>query len=262
MRVAVLALLTRLAAPVHAAEVDLLLVLAVDVSRSMSAAELELQRTGYAEALVAPEVIAAITGGSIGAVAITYVEWAGTDSQRVIADWTVIASAGDAATLAATIATAPSAAFRRTSITGALRHAEALLDASPHTSWRRVVDISGDGPNNQGGLVTDARDALVAQGITINGLPLMTDEAGGGRWSIPDLDAYYAACVVGGTGAFVLPVRAWPEFADAVRRKLVLEISGLAHDGLTATQLRPTAAYDCEIGEKLWQRNQIYWSEP
>lgn len=261
---AFLALVTglTLALPAQAAEVDLQLVLAVDVSRSMSPDELNLQRTGYAEALVAPEVVAAITGGPIGAVAITYVEWAGTDSQRVVAEWTVVASAEDAAALAYRIAAAPTAAFRRTSITGALRAAGALFDASPHDSWRRVVDISGDGPNNQGGLVTEARDALLAQGITINGLPLMTEDQGMGRWSIPDLDRYYQACVIGGTGAFVLPVTAWPEFADAVRRKLVLEISGLAHDGLMAAQMTPTASYDCEIGEKLWQRNQIYWSEP
>ena len=253
---------TALAAPARAAEVDLHLVLAVDVSRSMSLAELDLQRTGYAAALPSPEVIAAITGGPIGAVAIAYVEWAGSDSQRLIADWTVIASAEDATRLASTIAAAPVTALRRTSISGALRAAQALLAASPHDSWRRVIDISGDGPNNQGGPVTAARDAILAQGITINGLPLMTEDQGMGRWSIPDLDAYYAACVIGGTGAFVLPVRAWPEFADAVRRKLVLEISGLAHDGLTTAQMTPQADYDCEIGEKIWQRNQIYWSEP
>lgn len=251
-----------LATTARAAEVDLQLVLAVDVSRSMSPAELDLQRTGYAQALIAPEVIAAITGGPIGAVAITYMEWAGTDSQRVIAGWTVVTGAADAASLAATITNAPSVAFRRTSISGALRAAADLLDNSPHTSWRRVVDISGDGPNNQGGQVVAARDALLAQGITINGLPLMTDESGGARWSIPDLDRYYAACVIGGTGAFVLPVRAWPEFADAVRRKLVLEISGLAADGLMQAQMAPQAGYDCEVGEKIWQRNQIYWSEP
>lgn len=248
--------------PARAAEVDLLLVLAVDVSRSMSPIELDIQRTGYAQALVAPEVIAAITGGPIGAVAIAYLEWAGTESQRVVADWTVVASAADAAVLADRIATAPVAAFRRTSISGALQAAGALLKASPHDAWRRVVDISGDGPNNQGGPVTAARDALLAQGVTINGLPLMADEDGYSRWSIPDLDRYYQSCVIGGTGAFMVPVRAWPEFADAVRRKLVLEISGLAADGLVPAQMAPSAGYDCEVGEKIWQRNNIYWSEP
>ncbi len=240
-------------------EVDLALILAVDVSRSMSADELELQRRGYAAALNSRDVMVAITSGYLGRIGLAYVEWAGEGSQRLTVGWTMIETPADAAAFADRIA-AGSTTMRRTSISGALLFAEGLFADSPFTALRQVVDISGDGPNNQGPPVIEMRDRLVAGGITINGLPLMTAEGAVGSWNIADLDRYYEACVIGGPGAFVLPVRDWAEFAGAVRRKLVLEISGLAAAGLKPAQMSgqssPAAGYDCLVGERIWEQRR------
>jgi hypothetical protein len=257
-------------------EVDLELVLAVDVSRSMSPEELEIQRRGYAEALTSDEVVAAITGGMIGRIALSYVEWAGQYSQRSAVDWTLIAGPEDAAGFAARIVAQPGAGMRRTSISGALLYAAESFEDNGFSGLRRVIDISGDGPNNHGRPVVMARDAVLARGITINGLPLMTAEEQLAVWDIPNLDAYYADCVIGGPGAFVLPVRGWAQFPDAVRRKLVLEIAGDGPDTRTARPGAPptpgarlwqaqaggAAPVDCMIGEKTWERYRRYWGEP
>ncbi|MCL4189945.1 MAG: DUF1194 domain-containing protein [Rhodobacteraceae bacterium] len=250
------------AAPV---EVDMQLVLAVDVSRSMSPGELEIQRQGYAAALTSPEVLAAIAGGFTGQIAVTYVEWAGPDSQRVVLPWTVIAGAGDAARAAGVLGGRFPATLRRTSISGALLFAAGLFEDNGLSSWRRVIDISGDGPNNEGQPVTAARDSVIGRGITVNGLAIMADDGaggfGGGPWGFPgiaDLDRYYRDCVIGGPGAFAIGVRAWGEFAAAVRLKLVLEIAGrpaLLHAAQApAPQAAGPGGTDCLIGEKLWQR--------
>jgi hypothetical protein len=257
MRTLLLALLLALPARAEVPiEVDLELVLAVDVSRSMSPGEREIQRQGYAVALTSPEVIGAIRGGFLGRIGLTYLEWAGTEAQRVIVDWTLIESAEDAIDFAAHIARAVNPGMRRTSISGALLFARARFADSPFEAPRQVVDVSGDGPNNQGLPVLTARDLLVSEGVTINGLPLMTNEGAGSAWYLPDLDLYYHACVIGGPGAFVVPVYDWSQFASAVRRKLVLEISGLAASGLRAAQAATPAAYDCLIGEKIWEQNR------
>lgn len=253
-----LALTTRAEAQI---EVDLELVLAVDASRSMSPGERDLQRQGYAAALTAPEVIGAIRGGFLGRIGLTYVEWAGAGANRVIVDWTLIETPQDAAAFAAGITRAVAPGMRRTSISGALLFARARLGQSPFAAPRRVIDISGDGPNNQGLPVLAARDLLVSEGVTINGLPLMTSEGAGGAWQLPDLDLYYQACVIGGPGAFVVPVRDWSQFAAAVRRKLVLEISGLAERGLRRAQAAAPTSYDCLIGEKIWERRRG-WTWP
>ncbi len=257
-------LLSLLAAPLCAqdrTEVDVELFLAVDVSRSMQPFELEIQRRGYAEALVSPEVQAAITGGLLGRVAVTYVEWAGVYNQRVIVPWTMIEGPEDAARVASQITAHFDEALRRTSISGALDHAAASIEANGFDGLRRVVDISGDGPNNMGPPVTQARDRVLAQGITINGLPLMTqDDSFMSRWNIPDLDVYYIACVTGGTGSFVLPVVEWSAFADAVRQKLVLEIAGLPPERLWRAQA--AGPYNCLIGEEIWERNRDIFALP
>jgi hypothetical protein len=237
-------------------EVDLELVLAVDISRSMSPRELAIQRRGYVEALRSPEVLGAIRRGLLGRIGLTYVEWAGVGTQRVVMDWTMIASEADALAFADAVEAAPTLSLRRTSISGVLEFAGEHLAASPFTSWRQVVDVSGDGPNNHGGPVVDARDALVARGVTINGLPLMTRDGTGNAWHLDDLDVYYANCVIGGAGAFVVPVLDWMQFAAAVRRKMVLEISGSPPDRLRPAQFEPADGYDCMIGERIWQQNQ------
>lgn len=261
-----LLLLVPLAAPAweqDGTEVDLELVLAVDVSRSMSPDELEVQRRGYAEALRSREVVEAITAGMIGRIAVTYIEWAGEYAQRSTVDWTLIEGAADAKAFAARIGAHVVPGMRRTSISGALLYAVDSFEDNGFHGLRRVVDISGDGPNNQGRPVYMARDRALAQGITINGLPLMTPEDQLAIWDIADLDVYYEDCVVGGPGAFVLPVHGWAQFPDAVKRKLVLEIAGLtpaAPERLWRAQSRAEA--DCMIGEKIWERYRGYWGEP
>jgi hypothetical protein len=244
-----------LALPARAeTEVDLELVLAVDISRSMSVADLAIQRHGYAEALQSAEVLAAIRGGFTGRIAITYVEWSGAGRQRVLADWTLVETAADAAALAARIAAETGGSLSRTSISGGLLFAARRFETSPFTAPRRVIDISGDGPNNEGPPVTAARDAVLARGITINGLPLMSGLAADPIWHIDNLDRYYRDCVTGGPGAFVVPVRSMGAFPAAVRRKLVLEISGLAAAGLRLAQAAARPPADCLIGERVNER--------
>lgn len=242
-------------------EVDVELFLAVDVSRSMSAEELEIQRRGYAEALASDEVFAAIRRGPIGRIAVTYVEWAGSASHRVIVPWTLIETRDQAIAAANQITAHFDGSMRRTSITQALLYAADDFDDNGFAGLRRVIDVSGDGPNNQGGPVEAARDAVLAQGITINGIPLMTRDELSIRWGIDDLDEYYRRCVIGGPGSFVIPVLRWDQFAEAVRRKLVLEIAG-GPVRLYHAQARQLPPYNCLIGEQIWERNQFYFNSP
>ena len=182
-------------------------------------------------------------------------EWAGTGSQRVIVRWSLIRSAEDAGVFAAKLTAHFDPSLRRTSISGVLDYASGLFDRNGFRGLRRVIDVSGDGPNNQGRMVTSARDDTVARGIVINGLPLMTRDGMGSYWHLEDLDAYYEDCVIGGPGAFVVPVHAWEHFPAAVRRKLVLEIAALPPTNNTGgglLQLTNASGYDCLIGEKIW----------
>lgn len=255
--------LTLLPAAVLAREVDVELVLAVDVSRSMSPAELELQRRGYAEALGSDEVIKAIQSGLLGRIALTYVEWAGAGNQRVIVPWTEVSTPRQAQDIATQISSFFDDSLRRTSISSALRYAADSIETNGFEGLRRVIDISGDGANNMGIPVRAARDEVVARGITINGLPLVTPDIMSEMWGIPDLDVYYTQCVIGGPGAFVLPVRDWSDFPAAIKRKMVLEIAA-APQAAPATVIKAQASepYDCLVGEKLWERNRGYWSIP
>jgi hypothetical protein len=242
-------------------EVDVELFLAVDVSRSMSPAELEIQRRGYAEALSSDEVIAAIGGGLLARIAVTYVEWAGEYSQNVVVPWTVIETREQAEAVAAQITSHFNAGMRRTSISGALHYAAEDIGKNEITGLRRVIDVSGDGPNNQGAPVLDARSTALSQGLVINGLPLMTSDALSEIWGIPDLDIYYLNCVIGGPGAFMIPVLSWDQFAEAVKRKLVMEIAGLPVRAIPANA-HIAEEYDCLVGERLWSRNRRYFSSP
>ena len=249
----VLPVLALLAAPAKADQVDLELLLLVDVSRSMSASELELQRQGYVEALRSDAVAAALGRALTGRIGLAYVEWAGETRRRVVQDWRLIESRADLLAVADVLETDRTTRQSRTSITAALRFGAGYFDDNGFEGMRRVIDISGDGPNNQGGLVTAVRDAVVVKGITINGLPLMTDD--GAFMRIDDLDRYYQLCVIGGPGAFVMPVTVWEDFAEAVTRKLVLEIAGAPEERVIPVQ--SAAAYDCEIGEKMWRRMRM-----
>jgi len=241
-----------------AMEVDVELVLAVDVSRSITPNEMEIQRRGYAEAIMSDEVMTAVRAGLIGRIAVTYIEWAGDYTQRTVIDWTLIQTEADARAFAEILTSGLDGAMRRTSISGALIAASRAFEDNGFDGLRRVIDISGDGPNNQGRPVLVARNQVLAQGIVINGLPLMTREGMGGRWHLEDLDVYYRECVIGGPGAFVIPVTEWDQFAAAVRRKLVLE---LVDAGPMTVQAEPQG-YDCLIGEKIWEQNRRYWGMP
>jgi len=245
--------------------VDLELVIAVDVSRSMDFYEAELQRQGYAQALRHPEFVRTIQqSGLHGRIAIAYVEWAGAHHQQTIADWTVIDSAESAAAIAELIQLAPIVREFRTSIGQAIAHSAAMFDDNGFDGVRRVIDVSGDGANNQGQQVELARDAAVERGITVNGLPIMTGRANSSGWlTVDNLDQYYADCVIGGAGAFLIPVRDRGEMVEAIRRKLLLEIAGRVPQP-EARVIRAAAATDCLIGEKAWQlyRGQGGWSDP
>ena len=138
-----------------------------------------------------------------------------------------------------------------------------LIASNDFDGLRKVIDVSGDGPNNQGRPVTRARDAVLLEGITINGLPLMTREGMGSRWHLDDLDIYYQACVTGGPGSFVIPVTGWDDFAAAVRKKLVLEIASAPHSyEILPAQLLQRDPYDCLIGEKIWEQRRFFLDEP
>lgn len=208
--------------------VDLELVLAVDVSGSIDAEEMKLQRDGYVAALIHPDVVSAITRGVLGRIALAYVEWAGHEVRRVVVDWAVIADRSSAEAFAAKLAAAPIRSGVSTSISGAIEYVLPMFGANGYEGTRRVIDISGDGPSNQGTLVTVARDRAEAAGVVINGLPILNDRPNALNFpNLPDLDLYYEGCVITGDGAFVVVANNFEAFGEAVRRKLILEIANL-----------------------------------
>lgn len=232
--------------------VDLELILSVDISRSMDFDEQRLQRQGYVNAITNPLVMHAISQGVHGRVAVTYIEWAGPDAQQTVVEWRMIDDESSARAFAEDLSQAPILSFRGTSIGSGLVFARPRFDSNGFDGARRVIDVSGDGPNNMGYPVTLARDQLVADGVTINGLPIMIKRASGFA-SINDLDIYYHDCVIGGPGAFLIAVRAPEQFAEAIRRKLILEIAGLMPDDPMAIRIANRQT-DCLIGEKLRQQ--------
>lgn len=234
-------------------QVDVELVLAVDVSGSMSPNELRIQRRGYVEALRSDEVWNAIDRGLIGSIAVMYVEWARYDLQQVVVPWTKISTRKEALNFANRLLNAEYGNMQSTSISGAIGFGMEQLKSNAWHGLRRVVDISGDGPNSQGGLVTVARDEAVNQGVIINGLPIVVTGQVRGRGSFRgDLGEYYKSCVIGGPGSFVIPVTKWEEFGEAVRRKLVWELAQNAPSSFVIqASFESEADYDCEVGEKL-----------
>ena len=231
-------------------EVDLELVLAVDISRSMDFDEQVLQRAGYVEAFRHREVIAAIGSGLIGRIAVTYLEWAGAGTQLHVVPWTLVDGPQSAHAFADAMAAAPIGTARGTSISGGLVTAAELLTASPFAGLREAIDVSGDGPNNMGLPVLEARQRVIERGATINGLPIML-RPGGGFFNLHDLDVYYEHCVIGGPAAFLVTVETPERFAVAIRRKLVLEIAGRTPKLIPAAATQVEGDYDCLIGEKL-----------
>jgi len=211
-----------------AAEVDLQLVLAVDVSRSIDDQEFALQREGYAQAFTHPSVIQAIQSNPHGRIAVTFVEWAGSDFQRVIVPWTVISDQESGGLFSEAINREPRAFWGWTSISGAIDYSMRQFEFSEHSSQRRVIDVSGDGINNSGRAANEARDEAVSAGVTINGLVIMNDRPTPGFFQMPQppLDEFYRNNVIGGTGAFVIAIDDFSSFAYAIVNKLVKEIAG------------------------------------
>ncbi len=236
--------------------VDLELILAVDVSRSMDIDEQQLQRDGYVAALTHPDVLSAITEGRHGRIALSYVEWAGPETQYKVVDWRVIDGLAAGRAFAAELAQAPIQRFRGTSISNGLVFVAPQFDNNGYVAARRVIDVSGDGPNNMGIPIDLAREPVIGAGITINGLPIMIKRASGFA-SIDNLDVYYEDCVIGGFGAFLVVVQSADQFAEAIRRKLVLEIAGVEPRVVPAAATVAGKRIDCLIGEKLreqWER--------
>lgn len=237
---------------------DVELVLAVDASASMDADELHVQRMGYVRAIQADEVLRAIRGGFHGRIAVTYVEWGEPGAERVLVPWTLLATRSDVERFAQGIVAQPQPQPQpgRTSISHGLLFAARQFVDSPVDSYRQVIDISGDGPNNAGPPVDVARDFLVARGVIINGLAITTKGGEGFGWQPwrprdPDiLTTYYRKCVIGGPGSFVVSVDSAGQLEAAVRRKLVLEISGLPARHMHASDRKVDDEVDCQVGEK------------
>lgn len=249
--------------------VDLELVLAVDVSGSIDPSEARLQRKGYERALLNPDVIAAIKSGPLGKIALSYTEWAGMGHYKVVVDWRIVDSPESARRFVDRLAETEVRSAHRTSLSDAITFSARHLTENGFEGTRRIVDISGDGANNYGRLVTEARDEAVAQGIIINGLPIVTDNPTSGTYpSIPDLDLFFRDCVIGGPGSFHVVAHGFEDFARAVKKKLILEIANRAppeprwassgRDGrarLWLTQASRGEAREsppCNIGEWRW----------
>ena len=206
--------------------IDVELVLAVDVSGSIDSDEILLQRKGYQAAFLHPDVMKAIKSGFYGRIAVTYVEWADEGRQKVTIPWTIIENNKDAANFANKLVNAKITRMLRTSIGDALLFAASLFEKNSYHGIRRVIDISGDGMNNQGKSVVAARDLVTSQGIIINGLPILLKDSVRYNFYGPEkLDLYYEDCVIGGPGSFIVPVKAQNEFVGAIRKKIILEIA-------------------------------------
>jgi hypothetical protein len=243
----------QLAAKETHASVDVELVLAVDVSYSMDLDELALQREGYAQAIISKEFLQALKTGPIGKISVTYFEWAASSDQKIIIPWRVIDGPETADAVAAEILKTPIRRASRTSISGAINFGMGLFDENPHRGIRRVIDISGDGPNNNGSPVTIARDAAVEKGVIINGLPIMVKELSYSTMDISNLDFYYEDCVIGGPGSFVVAIKDRDKFKEAIRTKLVLEIAGRTPERPIVPVAGKEPRVNCMIGEKIWQ---------
>lgn len=292
LRLAALCLLLALpaTAPANAQErkdVDLALAMAIDISGSIDPDEAKLQREGYVQAFRDPVIVKAILGGSNGRIAVAYYEWSDAWVQRLLIDWTLLDSEASIEAFATRLANSPISIARRTSISGAIRYAIPLFGRSPYEPVRKVLDISGDGSNNDGGLVTDMRYEALKEKIIINGLPIMNDRPNPfGFPSEADLDKYYLHCVTGGPRSFVEVARNFDDFPRAVRKKLLQEVADLGprhdfdigalgplEDGTQLAQsgrrpvrddddytrfVRPEYELGCDIGERrsreFWQR--------
>jgi hypothetical protein len=219
----------------------------------MDMEELAVQREGYAQAIVSKEFLQALKTGPHGKIAVTYFEWAASSDQKIIIPWRLIDGPETADAVASEIAKTPIRRASRTSISGAINFAMPLFDEDPYHGLRRVIDISGDGPNNNGSPVTIARDAALAKGITINGLPIMVKEPSYSTMDIDNLDLYYEDCVIGGPGSFVVSIKDRDKFKEAIRTKLLLEVAGKTPERPVVPVATKEPRVSCLIGEQIWQ---------
>jgi hypothetical protein len=232
--------------------VNVELVIAVDVSYSMDMDELAIQREGYAQAIVSNDFLQALRAVPGSKVAMTYFEWSMSGDEKIIIPWRVIDGPESADAVAAEIMKTPVRRGSSTSISGAINFAVQLFEENPYRGLRRVIDISGDGPNNDGAPVTGARDAALAKGIIINGLPIMVKEPSS-MIDIENLDLYYEDCVIGGPGAFIMTIKDREKFQETIRAKLVLEVAGLTSERRIVPAAEKEPRVPCLIGEKKWQ---------
>ena len=233
--------------------VDIELIIAVDVSYSMDMDELAVQREGYAQAIVSKEFLQALRNGPNARIAVTYFEWSASSDQKIIIPWRVIDGPETADAVANEIMKTPVRRGSRTSISSAITFAMPLFEDNPYRGLRRVIDISGDGPNNNGAPVVEARAKALEKGITINGLPIMVKEPSYSTMDIDNLDWYYEDCVIGGPGSFVVSIRDRDQFREAIRTKLVLEVAGRTPERPSVPVAEKEPRIPCMIGEKIWQ---------
>ena len=255
--------------------VDLELVIATDVSQSIDDEEALLQREGIAAAFRSKHVIQAIRSGFLRRIAVAYIDYSSAYFNKIVVDWRIVRDRKSAEAFADALLKAPLTVGRRTSISDAIELATTMIETNDFDGTRRVIDVSGDGPNNFGRLVDRVRDATIAKRITINGLPIVNDRGQfNSRYYLPDLDEYYRGCVIGGAGAFIVVARDFKDFARAIRRKLILEIaaappefrrarSGFILKASAHSRLRPRRSggvYEkgCDIGERM---RQGYWGD-
>ncbi|HXN66737.1 MAG TPA: DUF1194 domain-containing protein [Bradyrhizobium sp.] len=236
-----------------APSVDVELILAVDVSYSMDMDELAIQREGYAQAIMSKEFLQALKSLPNGKIAVTYFEWAASSDQKIIIPWRLIDGPETADAVAEEILKTPIRRASRTSISGAIYFAMPLFDENPYKGARRVIDISGDGPNNNGAPVTGAREMALSKGIVINGLPIMVKEPSYSTMDIDNLDWYYEDCVIGGPGSFVVAIKDRGKFKEAIRAKLLLEVAGRTPERRVVPVAEKEPRVSCLIGEKIWQ---------
>ena len=262
-------------------EIDLALALAIDISGSIDPDEAHLQRQGYVYAFRDPVIVKAILGGPTGRIAVAYYEWSDSWMQKLLIDWTLLDSEAAIAAFAQRLADAPISIARRTSISGAIRYAIPLFGRSPYEPTRKVLDISGDGSNNDGGMVTDMRHEALKERISINGLPIMNDRPNPfGFPNETDLDDYYLHCVTGGPHSFVEVARSFEDFPRAVRKKLLQEVADISPEitprvlkpGVQLAQsgrreaaeadytkfIRPGYEPGCDVGER---RSREFWQK-
>jgi hypothetical protein len=225
----VIAALSVLGTVARAQDVDLLLVLASDVSRSVDTRKFQLQREGYAAALSNRRVVEAIQSGPHGKIAICFVEWSGATSVKLVIDWTIVGDAASARKIGDQMLELPRSFADRTSISAGLEFAFAQLERSPFKAARRTIDVSGDGTNNSGRDIASVRDEVTAKGVTVNGLVILSDSPL--PWN-PEhtnppggLGEYYRRNVIGGAGAFVMVADNHDSFGQAIVKKLIAEIA-------------------------------------